>query len=558
MEASNRTYIATAVVGALALSRLAPQYLLKDSILRTGVALYFAQLFLFFLWTVLLYPRVFSPLRHLPQPGGNSFFMGQWSRIVKEPTGTPMIQWMNEIPNDGIIRYLGGFNRERLLLTSPKTLSEAMVTKSYDFVKPSQIAASIGRILGIGILFAEGDEHKRQRKNLTPAFTYRHIKNLYPVFWGKTVEMVASMDEALEKPAPEPVEGAEKPKPANVVNVSEWASRATLDIIGVAGFDKSFNAIQDHQSPLYVTYSKLFKPNRTARILGMLSILIPQWFLAVIPIQRNSDLITASKFIKDLCRDMIRTKKAKLAAAETNAGGKDIEDTAAGIDILSVALASGGFSDENLVDQMMTFLAAGHETTASAMTWAMLHLCRNLEVQERLRAELKAANIPSPRDASATVSAEQLDKVPYLHAVCNETLRFTPPVPLTLRVAARNTSIQGVAVPKGTTVIICPTAMNINKEAWGPDADEFKPERWLGKNANTGGASSNFANLTFLHGPRSCIGQAFSKAEFACLVAGWVLSFKTELENPKEEIEVAGGVTQKPKGGLSVTLTPIY
>lgn len=558
MEASNRTFIATAVAGALALSRVAPRYLLKDSIWRTGLALYFAELCIFAVWSLVLYPHVFSPFRHLPQPGGNSAIMGQWARIVKEPTGTPHIEWMNTIPNDGIIRYLGGFNRERLLLTSPKALGEAMVAKSYDFVKPQTIIASIGRILGIGILFAEGDEHRRQRKNLTPAFTFRHIKNLYPIFWGKTVELILAMDEALEKPNPGPVEGQEQPKPSNVVNVSEWASRATLDIIGVAGFDKSFNAIKDHNSPLYQTYSKVFKPNRMARFLGLLSIFIPLWILTILPVQRNNDVTTASTYIKNVCRDMIKTKKAQIAAAEKKAGGKDIEDSAVGVDILSVALRSGGFSDENLVDQMMTFLAAGHETTASAMTWALLHLCRNPEVQERLRAELKAAGIPSARDANATVTAEQLDKVPYLHAVCNETLRFTPPVPLTLRVAARNTSIQGVAVPKGTTVILCPSAMNVNKELWGADADEFKPERWLGKNANSGGAESNYAYLTFLHGPRSCIGQSFSKAEFACLVAGWVMSYKTVLEKPDEEVEIAGGVTQKPKGGLSVALTPVY
>ncbi|KAB8346368.1 hypothetical protein FH972_023410 [Carpinus fangiana] len=559
MGIPHRAILALSVVIPLALSRLAPEYLIKHSVWTSGWTLYAVQLLAYFSWSVVLYPLFFSPLRHLPEPKGSSIFMGQYRRILKDPSGHPQREWINEIPNDGIIRYRGVFNSERLLLTSPRALGEAMVTKNYDFVKPSAIQASIGRILGIGVLFAEGDEHRRQRKNLTPAFTYRHIKNLYPVFWGKTVEMIQAMDEDLAKPDPTtPSEGEEKPRPSNVVQVDEWASRSTLDIIGVAGFDKTFGAIQDHDAPLYQTYAKLFRPNRVARIMGLLSIIVPFWVLRLLPVQRNNDIQEASEYIKDVCRSMIKIKKTKLADAEAKAGGKEIDDTALGVDILSVALRSGGFTDEDLVNQMMTFLAAGHETTASAMTWAMLHLCQHPEVQTRLRKELRDAGLPSARDSSTTVTAEQLDKIPYLHAVCNETLRFTPPVPLTLRVAARDTSIQGQFVPKGTTLIYSPSAMSFNKAIWGADADKFQPERWMGKNTNSGGAESNYAFLTFLHGPRSCIGQGFSKAEFACLLAGWVMSYESVLADPEREIEVGGGITQRPKNGLAVKLTPVY
>lgn len=68
-----------------------------------------------------------------------------------------------KIPNNGIIRYLGMFNKERLFITSPKALSEVLTTKSYDYKKPIQVVAGIGRVLGVGILLAEGDEHRFQR-----------------------------------------------------------------------------------------------------------------------------------------------------------------------------------------------------------------------------------------------------------------------------------------------------------------------------------------------------------------------------------------------------------
>lgn len=89
-----------------------------------------------------------------------TLFMGHSERIMKEPTGIPMRDWANEVPNDGLIRYLHWFNNERVLITSERALSEVLVTKNYDFIKPNLIRTGLARILGVGILLAEGDEHK--------------------------------------------------------------------------------------------------------------------------------------------------------------------------------------------------------------------------------------------------------------------------------------------------------------------------------------------------------------------------------------------------------------
>lgn len=131
-----------------------------------------------------------------------------------------------------------------------------------------------------------------------------------------------------------------------------------------------------------------------------------------------------------------------------------------------------------------------------------------------------------------------------------------------MRVAANDATLAGQFIPKGTTVILAPWAINTSTTLWGPDALEFKPERWLdadGTANNRGGADSNYSFLTFLHGPRSCIGQRFAQAEFACLLAAWVGSFETEFEkgSPHEfedDPEVEGGITSKPKGGVWVHL----
>ncbi len=375
-----------------------------------------------------------------------------------------------------------------------------------------------------------------------PAFAYRHIKDLYPIFWSKSCELVDAVTATIQSTASFSTD--EKSSLSSVIEVGGWLSRATLDIIGVAGMGQDFNAIRDPNTELNVTYRKVFTPSRGAQILGFLALFFPPWFIRRLPIKRNEDVMEAVNVIRRTCRELIQQKKEKLQNREKKTD----------VDIISVALESGGFSDENLVDQMMTFLAAGHETTASSSMWAIYLMCQHKDVQSRLRDEIRS-NLPSVNDPTRTVTAAMLDRLPYLHAVCNEVLRVYSPVPLTLRVAAKDTTIVGQFVPKGTTIILSPWAINTSKELWGADAAEFNPDRWLGPGrTNTGGADSNYSFLTFLHGPRSCIGQSFAKAEFACLVAAIVGRFEMELENKDADVEIQGGITAKPKGGLNVSM----
>jgi cytochrome P450 len=456
------------------------------------------------------------------------------------------------VPNDGLIRYQVFFNIERLLVTSPKGLSEVLSTKSYDFMKPASMRHRIGRILGIGIFFAEGDVHKAQRKNLMPAFAFRHIKELYPLFWEKSKESAIAMTERAKidagKPRTSDVEKNPIAADQAIMEIGGWASRATLDIIGMAGMGKDFGAIANPDTPLLRTYNTIFRPSRQAQALGLIGLFLPDIIVRNLPIKLNSEVEEAAKLIRQICHDLIQIKKEKLKK-------KELTD----VDILSVALESGGFSDDNLVDQLMTFLAAGHETTASALTWAIYLICLHPAVQTRLRTEVHA-NLPSASSGKPVTSLD-IDRMPYLNAVCNEVLRYYPPVPVTIRDAAVDTSILGCPVPAGTKIFLVPRAINRDKTLWGEDADKFNPDRWLaGDSASphvaNGGAASNYAMLTFLHGPRSCIGQAFSKAEFACLLAAWVGQLEFDLANEEERDEknilIKGGITAKPAKGLWV------
>ncbi len=379
-----------------------------------------------------------------------------------------------------------------------------------------------------------------QRKNLMPAFAYRHVKNLYPVFWSKAAEVTQAMTKKVQDTA---ASSDEKEAPSSVIEVAEWCSRATLDIIGVAGLGHDFGVIQNPEVELNQTYQKIFVPSRQAQFLGILNLMFPSWLVSNLPLKRNGLIEESAETIKKTCRLLIREKKAKLENKEVT-----------GVDILSVALESGGFSEEDLVNQLMTFLAAGHETTASGTTWAIYLFCKHPEIQRRLREEIRA-NLPSINDAEKQITANDIDRLPYLHACCNEVLRLYPPVPNLVRDTARDTTIVGHPIPAGTRVMLVPWAINHSKALWGPEASEFNPNRWLGPGkANSGGAESNYAFMTFLHGPRSCIGQGFARAEFACLVAALVGRFEMALEEADYVPEVKGGVTARPKGGLKVRM----
>lgn len=201
-----------------------------------------------------------------------------------------------------------------------------------------------------------------------------------------------------------------------------------------------------------------------------------------------------------------------------------------------------------------------HETTASALTWTCYLLSQNPEIQERLRTEIRE-RIPS---GGHDITANDLESMPFLNGVCQEVLRLYPTVPATIREAVCDSRVAGKYIPKGTRIVLCPYAINRSPEFWGDNGNEFVPERWIDTNKNgqpsvnhNGGASTNFAQITFLHGQRSCIGKDFARAELRCAVAGVVGRFKFEMQDPKQEIRIAGAVTTKPVEGMHLKMSRV-
>ena len=251
------------------------------------------------------------------------------------------------MPNDGIIRFPSFFNLDWLLLTNPVSLSEVLVHKSYDYQKPGPVRQFLSIILGEGLVVVEDEEHKFQRKHATPAFHFRHIKNLYPIFWSKAVEMSQRIvAEILEDPESSP--GEKLTSPQGVVEINHWSNKATLDIIGVAGLGKDFNALKNPDDELIQTYEEILEPTTEKGIFFALNILLGRRFISMLPWSLNARLTATTDKLRQYCLDLIHEKRRTIKLQ----GEEDV-------DILSLLMKTDSFSDKNLVDQLLTFLAAG-------------------------------------------------------------------------------------------------------------------------------------------------------------------------------------------------------
>lgn len=134
-----------------------------------------------------------------------------------------------------------------------------------------------------------------------------------------------------------------------------------------------------------------------------------------------------------------------------------------------------------------------------------------------------------------------------------------PTTPITTRIAAEETSILGTYIPRGTRIFIAPYACNRSIEFYGASAETFDPGRWIdgtGKANNNGGANSNYAFLTFLHGPRKCIGDGYARLALHAFVAAFVGAFDFEMADADESPVPGGILATKPLNGLRLKLRP--
>jgi cytochrome P450 len=214
-------------------------------------------------------------------------------------------------------------------------------------------------------------------------------------------------------------------------------------------------------------------------------------------------------------------------------------------DLLSMMLQAGEMNARQLRDEVITILIAGHETVASALTWACYLLSQNPAAAEKLDRELKTVLKGRPP------TAEDLPALETTRRVFDETLRLYPPAWLITRKCLAEDRIGGWRIPAGSLVIIGVSAIHHHPAFW-PDPDRFEPDRFLPEQTS---ARPRYAYLPFGGGPRLCIGNTFALTEAPLILAAIFQHFRLELA-PGTVVETLPLVTLRPRFGLPMWICP--
>ncbi|KAJ3329428.1 hypothetical protein HDU76_007923 [Blyttiomyces sp. JEL0837] len=397
----------------------------------------------------------------------------------------------------GIFLYRGFGNLPRVVVSTESGIRRVLTTHSHLYKK-----FAIGPLydfVGKGLLVVAGDTHKRQRKMLNPVFRVGHINALVPVFSHAATELRQNWEKQFMDASSDD---------ARLIDIGVDMSKVTLDVIGRAGFGYEFHSMDGKTSELSKTMNRIVD-NLSPTPLMVLERVFP--WIRHFPFARFQKRQMDKKITDRLVEEIIAKRKA---------------DVASGIhqsDLMSILIkenmegeATEQLSHEEVMSQVFTFVLAGHETTSTSLTWALHALSLHPEIQDRLREELVQA-LPNRHDEP---SAEVLNKLQYLDAFMKETLRYYPPVPAFRRMAAVDDEIDGIKIPKGTTIIVSPAITHRLEQYWGPDVDEFVPTRWISENEHDchgghgdgdhtvdGGHRAFGAFFPFSLGTRNCIGS---------------------------------------------------
>jgi cytochrome P450 len=279
-------------------------------------------------------------LNKLTRTQGGIPFIGYGAEQFKRPPSPKLYTWLTTIANDGLLRYPGILGSYRLIPSSPKVLSELLVTKSYDFQKPEQGRTILRLALGDGLVVAEGDLHRFQRKSVNPMFSFRHIRDLYPLMFSKAVELTKCINSEIYTSG--------NADAGTVIEISQWASRATLDIIGVAALGREFNTLHNTDDELVQLYEWMFQPDSERLMWFAINLLIPRKIVGLLPWKIETETVGKAIALRKVCRQLLKNKRDGLK-----------QEAVESVDTLAHLIRSNNFSDHELVDQLLTFLAAG-------------------------------------------------------------------------------------------------------------------------------------------------------------------------------------------------------
>lgn len=384
----------------------------------------------------------------------------------------------------------------------PEHVRYVLVEHPRAFVKPNmQQGGNLRYLLGDGLLTSDGDFHRQQRRLVQPAFHRKRVESYAEVMGRFTSDMLDTWQEGSE------------------IDIAAAMQSLTLRIITKTLFN-------------------LDSPETTAQLGRAFTDVIensPRFGIRAsrLPLNRRYQKRAESKrTLDDFVYGLIAQRR------------KENQDVGDVLSMLLEAQEDGeSMSDKQVHDQVLTFVAAGHETAQNTLSWTFCLLSRHPEVLLKVQQELQTVL----HGRAPTV--EDLPNLPYLMAVINEAWRFYPPAWTQGRRALEDFELDGYRFPAGTVVMINQWVLHSLPDVWG-DPQVFRPERWLDEQKVPQGAYFPFGA-----GPRICIGMPFAQMEAPLLLATILQRFTPQLA-PGFPVVLQPRVTLRPKYGMHMILQP--
>ena len=390
------------------------------------------------------------------------------------------------------------------LCNDPALVRRVLDERPDDFPKSLRVAEGLRPLLGRSVFVTNGAEWKRQRRIIDPAFEGGRLRDAFPAIKAAAEAAVARM-------------------PLGEVEIEEEASFAAADVIFRTLF--SIPIGDEVASQVFARFREYQRAQPILNLAGFVP--LPRW----VPRFHRAGVRRSAAVIRSLIAGLTAARAAEIAA------GTAPDDLATKIMVTADPETGERFGTDEMVDQVAIFFLAGHETSASALGWALYLLASHPEVQERV-----AVEVAGMEPAFAGLSRLRLTR-----DVFREALRLYPPVPMMVRETAGDEAFRGRKVKRGAQVVLSPWHLGRHERIW-ENPDGFDPDRWA--RAETKVAARD-GWLPFSSGPRVCTGAGFAMLEGVVLLAHLVRAFRFAVVAGRVPVPVAH-LTVRARDGIWV------
>ncbi|WP_405713121.1 cytochrome P450 [Streptomyces xanthophaeus] len=434
--------------------------------------------------------------------------------------GVPLLGSLFDLKSDSLGTYLRaqhrhgdvvrisagppGLRADLYCVFSAEGVQQVLASESANFRKDNPFYQEIRDAFGNGLLTSQDEDYLRQRRLVQPLFTRRRVDGYAEAVVTETQATVDAWSGA----------------PDGVVDVTDAMMHLALRSVARILFGTDVEAtvdVVDRSFPVITEYvvRRSYSPVSVPR----------DW-----PTPGNKRAAAALDELYGVCDRIIAERRRAGTAAQ--GAGEDL------LSLLAAAKSSddGEFDAAELRDQVLIFLLAGHETTATSLAFSLHLLARHPEQQALARAEVSRVL------GDRAPEAADLERLPYLTQVLKEAMRLYPAAPVIGRRSVAATEIAGYTVPAGADVIIAPWVTHRHERYW-PDPDRFDPDRFT---PEAEAQRPRYAWFPFGGGPRACIGQHFSMLESVIALAMMLRAY--EFEAVDTEVPVSAGITLRTTG----------